>query len=245
MLKERNDIIMRDMLKNAASKVSEEKETCKALVARLEEQSTRLAGYEKMYKAETVEFPALARDIVRGQVREKHHTPKPGRRTRRQAEVPGESSRRWEDQPGAGEYLWPTLKDQVNEMTVEIMLNRCTIKRSMGEYEEMRQKLHEVLGLARDLDYKPLMARCAFHVACYHFGVGNYRIAARRFEEARGTEGHYREADEIIRWMIKVENKLREVDEEGEAGGGGSGDKSVVKDEFGGERLSDAVVSKN
>ena len=67
-------------------------------------------------------------------------------------------------------------------------------------------------------------------------------MAARRFEEARGTEGHYREADEIEQWMVRVKSKVKEMEINEELGGSDSRAKSAVVDEFGGERLFDAVV---
>ena len=241
-LMQRNDKAMRQLVMKAASKASEEKKARTTLEARFEAQNAKLAAYEKLYKADLSDIPALARDVARGKAREKQYKPTPSRDIPRPNGAPEEPLRRLEDQPDASEYLWPTLKDRVNEMTVEIMLTRCATKRAMRAYDEMKQKLHEVLEVARDLGYRPLIARCAFHVACYHFGVGNYRMAARRFEEARETEGHYREADEIKHWMIRVENKVREMDMNGESGGSNSGAKSAVADEFGGERLCDAVV---
>ena len=229
--KDHNDSVMRELVMKAASKAFQEKKERLALQAQLDAQNNRLKAYEQLYGAEPGEVTILARDTQRGEVRERWYAPNSSRNIPVRDGSPDGTPPALENESDAGQFLWPTVKDQVNELTVEVLLNRCRLKSALNHFKEVEATIAEALRLANELAYQPLIARCSFYLAVAYFGQGEYDKAQKEFDIALGAKNHYKEGHEVSNWDVKVLNELRK-------GEGQWIDSS--SDENAGERLSDA-----
>ncbi|KAL8712924.1 MAG: hypothetical protein Q9220_002782 [cf. Caloplaca sp. 1 TL-2023] len=106
--------------------------------------------------------------------------------------------------------LYDNIPDKLRQMTVDVWLLRSKIAYAMEEWQAMEIYSRKAHDLAKDLDWGPFVAMCAFPQGVAFYKQGYWQQAHAYLQEAEKTKGYYIPQKEVSRWLKLASEKLHD-----------------------------------
>ncbi|KZF23162.1 hypothetical protein L228DRAFT_260024 [Xylona heveae TC161] len=99
--------------------------------------------------------------------------------------------------------------DQMKEMTISVIILRVQRGLEAQDWTAAEKSANEAMKLARQLEFLPLVGRCAFWKGLAEFSQKKYKEALASLHEARSCVDVYPEGNEVLDCIMEAEDKWR------------------------------------